>query len=64
MARLAKRIVRFLKSEDGPTAVEYAVMLMLIFLVCIAVVVTLGQATEDSFEHSGKQIIEAFEPGR
>ncbi len=61
MVRLVARIVRFLKAEDGPTAVEYAMMLMLIFLVCISAVVTLGQATDSSFDHSGKQITEAFE---
>ena len=32
----------FLKSEDGPTAVEYAVMLALIIVVCIAAITALG----------------------
>lgn len=32
----------FLKREDGPTAVEYAVMLALIIVVCVAAVATLG----------------------
>jgi len=34
--------VRFVKSEDGPTAVEYAVMLALIIVVCIGAITTLG----------------------
>jgi pilus assembly protein Flp/PilA len=33
---------RFLKEEDGPTAVEYAVMLALIIVVCITAITTLG----------------------
>ena len=36
------RFVRFVKSEDGPTAVEYAVMLALIVVVCIGAITTLG----------------------
>lgn len=31
---LIKNVVQFLKAEDGPTAVEYAVMLALIIVVC------------------------------
>jgi pilus assembly protein Flp/PilA len=37
-----QRFARFLKSEDGPTAVEYAVMLALILVVCIGAITTLG----------------------
>jgi pilus assembly protein Flp/PilA len=36
------RLVKFVKSEDGPTAVEYAVMLALIVVVCIGAITTLG----------------------
>lgn len=39
---VCREAVRFLKQEDGPTAVEYAVMLALIIVVCIAAVTTLG----------------------
>ena len=35
-------MVSFLKNEDGPTAVEYAVMLALIVVVCITAITTLG----------------------
>ena len=35
MKKLGNALVKFLKSEDGPTAVEYAVMLALIIVVCI-----------------------------
>ena len=36
------RILKFLKSEDGPTAVEYAVMLALIVVVCLTAVRAIG----------------------
>ena len=39
------RAVHFLKREEGPTAVEYAVMLALIVVVCIAAITTIGQNT-------------------
>src|SRR5260370_39971766 len=42
MRAWTKRIVRFLQAEDGPTAVEYAVMLALIIVVCITAITTLG----------------------
>jgi pilus assembly protein Flp/PilA len=35
-------IKKFVQAEDGPTAVEYAVMLALIIVVCIAAVTALG----------------------
>jgi pilus assembly protein Flp/PilA len=41
---------RFLVSEDGPTAVEYAVMLALIVIVCLAAISSLGTATRDTFQ--------------
>ena len=41
MKKLSQWVARFLKREDGPTAVEYAVMLSLIVVVCIAAITTL-----------------------
>ena len=38
----ARTVVDFLKREDGPTAVEYAVMLALIIVVCIGAVTAIG----------------------
>jgi pilus assembly protein Flp/PilA len=46
---LVKKTVRFLKQEDGPTAVEYAVMLALIIVVCIAAITTLGTNANETF---------------
>jgi pilus assembly protein Flp/PilA len=42
MKSLALKLHRFLKSEDGPTAVEYAVMLSLIVIVCLSAISTIG----------------------
>ena len=36
---------RFLRSEDGPTAVEYAVMLALILMMCVAAISSVGGAS-------------------
>ena len=49
MKKFAKKIQRFLASEDGPTAVEYAVMLALIIVVCLATITTVGQNANDRF---------------
>lgn len=49
MVRIYAATVRFLKAEDGPTAVEYAVMLALIIVVCAAGVAAVGNATNSSF---------------
>jgi pilus assembly protein Flp/PilA len=49
MLRLVSNIQRFLTSEDGPTAVEYAVMVGLIVVACIAVVTGLSQKMSGTF---------------
>jgi pilus assembly protein Flp/PilA len=50
MKSLAKKVHRFLVSEDGPTAVEYAVMLALIIIVCLTAISALGNAAKNTFE--------------
>ena len=50
MRHLTRNVVKFLKSEDGPTAVEYAVMLALIIAVCISAITALGANTKGSFQ--------------
>ena len=35
-------LVNFLKKEDGPTAVEYAILLALIVTICVGVISTIG----------------------
>ena len=42
MKNLALKVQRFLVSEDGPTAVEYAVMLALIVIVCLTAIRSIG----------------------
>jgi pilus assembly protein Flp/PilA len=59
-ATMANLIRRFLVREDGPTAVEYAVMLALIVGACIASVNVLAQAAGDSFNDSGSQLSGVF----
>ena len=46
-------VTNFLKREDGPTAVEYAVMLAMIIVVCIAAITTLGKNTNSTFSFVG-----------
>ncbi len=49
---VARGAVEFLKNEDGPTAVEYAVMLALIIVVCIASVTVLGRNANSTFSNT------------
>jgi pilus assembly protein Flp/PilA len=56
MQQFAKKMVSFLKAEDGPTAVEYAVMLALIIVVCIAAITTLGSNANSTFSFVGSSI--------
>jgi len=57
---MLKKINRFLAEEDGPTAVEYAVMLALIIIACIAAVLTVGQSTSESYTKSANSIDKAM----
>ena len=52
-------VYRFLKSEDGPTSVEYAVMLALIIGTCIAVVKTLGGSTGGLWANNNQKLQDA-----
>ena len=54
MKTLAKKIHFFLVDEEGPTAVEYAVMLAMIILVCIAAITVIGTITAANFDKAGK----------
>jgi len=46
-----QRVASFLVEEDGPTAVEYAVMLALIIVVCITAITTLGTNAAATFSN-------------
>jgi pilus assembly protein Flp/PilA len=49
-------VSNFLKAEDGPTAVEYAVMLALIIVVCIAAITSFGQNVNSTFSFVGSTL--------
>ena len=55
-SRFAKQVVEFLKQEDGPTAVEYAVMLALIIVICLAAITALGTSANATFGNVGSAI--------
>ena len=57
---MVARIKRFLASEDGPTAVEYGVMLALIAAAVIGSVNLMANNTAASFDNSAAQIASAF----
>jgi len=56
MRKLGQFAVDFLKREDGPTAVEYAVMLALIIVVCIGAITTLGTNANKTFTSVGNAV--------
>ena len=56
MKHLTQAVVNFLKREDGPTAVEYAVMLALIIVVCITAITALGTNANKTFTSVGTTI--------
>lgn len=56
MTKFANSIKKFLVSEDGPTAVEYAVMLALIIVVCLAAVSTVGTSANSKFQQVGNYL--------
>ena len=49
MMLIVTKTRRFLASEDGPTAVEYAVMLALIIIVCLVAIQSVGTQTNTVF---------------
>ena len=50
MSKVLASVWSFLASDDGPTAVEYAVMITMILVVCIPVITTIGQANNNNME--------------
>jgi pilus assembly protein Flp/PilA len=51
MRKFAQSVVNFMKREDGPTAVEYAVMLALIIVVCITAITAIGTNANKTFNN-------------
>jgi pilus assembly protein Flp/PilA len=56
MKTLALKVQRFLVSEDGPTAVEYAVMLALIVIVCLTAIQAIGTNASTTFQNIADQL--------
>jgi len=56
MKTLAQQVRRFLVSEDGPTAVEYAVMLALIVIVCLTAIQAIGTNANKTFNNIATQM--------
>ena len=56
MKNFALKLKKFLKNEDGPTAVEYAVMLSLIIVLCLTAVKTIGQNARATFTGVANEI--------
>ncbi|MBN1910860.1 MAG: Flp family type IVb pilin [Pirellulales bacterium] len=54
-SNLTQKLVRFLRNEDGPTAVEYAFLLALILLVAVTSITLFGEATNTCFENSNEE---------
>jgi pilus assembly protein Flp/PilA len=51
-----KSLVSFLRDEDGPTAVEYAVMLALIVVICLAAIQFIGRSANNAFSKVGSAV--------
>ncbi len=56
MKNFALQVRRFLASEDGPTAVEYAVMLALIVIVCLTAINAIGTNANTTFQNVANSI--------
>ncbi|MCE5267668.1 MAG: Flp family type IVb pilin [Planctomycetaceae bacterium] len=56
MKSLAQKVQRFLVSEDGPTAVEYAVMLALIVIVCLTAITAIGTKASAVFQSTANSL--------
>ena len=56
MKSLCQNVKEFLDCEDGPTAVEYAVMLALIIVVCITAVTNIGTKANAKFQSAASKL--------
>jgi pilus assembly protein Flp/PilA len=56
MPAFLKRVYHFIQAEDGPTAVEYAVMLSLIIVVCVSAITALGTNANKTFTNVSNKL--------
>jgi pilus assembly protein Flp/PilA len=59
MSRLRMIVRNFVKNDEAATMVEYALMLALIAVVCIAAVVIIGTQANTVFTNIGNQLLAA-----
>jgi pilus assembly protein Flp/PilA len=52
----AVQVAKFLKQEDGPTAVEYAIMMGLIIVVCFASIAVISTSPNNTFSYTGQKV--------
>jgi pilus assembly protein Flp/PilA len=55
-SRFASYACNFLNDEDGPTAVEYAIMMALIIVVCLVSITALGTNANNTYSYVGTQV--------
>jgi pilus assembly protein Flp/PilA len=56
LARLFHDVRHFLESDEGPTAVEYAIMMALIIVVCVVSLTTLGSNSNKTYSTVGSTL--------
>jgi pilus assembly protein Flp/PilA len=56
MRSFTRHLIAFLNDEAGPTAVEYAVMLALIIVVCITAITALGSNANNTFSYVSTEV--------
>jgi pilus assembly protein Flp/PilA len=56
MKKFVSKVQHFLQSEDGPTAVEYAIMLALIVIVCLTAITNVGTAANSAFQNIATEL--------
>ena len=56
MRRILQSFASFLRREDGPTAVEYAVLLALIIVICLTSIAVLGSNSNKTYSKVGSAI--------
>jgi pilus assembly protein Flp/PilA len=56
LVRSMQSLMRFFHDEEGPTAVEYAVMMALIIVVCVVALTALGTNSNNTFSYVGVKV--------
>ncbi len=56
MQSLYRHVLNFVRDESGPTAVEYAIMMALIIVVCIVSITALGTNSNNTYSYVGTQV--------